>query len=150
MRKLLAEWEREKPLETALKGLASVFRVNQEPKLVAEAVEIIAARGGEFSNVLAINCVIALWASRSSNADGATYIATLLETFSSLRMIDAVETIFPISIRTSLPGFLPNAGEQVNRLDVLLSNRTLQLEQSERLLAIELKRFLATRRHRYQ
>jgi hypothetical protein len=150
MRNLLAEWEREKPLETALKGLSTVFGVNQEPKQVAEAIEEIAVRGNEFSEVLAINCVIALWVSRPFNVDGANQIATLLEALTNQRLVERVEFIFPVSIRTSLPGFMPNASERINQLEVLLNNRTLPLGQSERLLAMELARFLRVRRHRYQ
>jgi hypothetical protein len=149
MRKMLVTWEAEKPLETAIKGFSTLFGVNREPRQVAEAVEIL-ARGNEFGKVLAINCVIALWASRPFNADGATYIATLLESLSDQRMVERVESIFPVSIRTSLPRFMPSASERVAQLEVLLSDRTIRLEQPERLLAIELIRFLRLRRHRYQ
>jgi hypothetical protein len=150
MRKMLGTWEREKPLETALKGISVVFGVNKEPNMIAEAVETIAARGREFDNSLAICLVLALWASRPFNADSAGNLADLLDSLSSPRLIERVEAIFPISISTSLPGFQPRASERVVQLDGLLSDRTLELEQQERLLALELVRFLRARRHRYQ
>jgi hypothetical protein len=150
MRTLLAEWERVKPLETALKGLSVVLGVNQEPRCIAEAVEIVAVRGREFDNTLAMCLVLALWASRPFNADGSAHMAALLDSLESEMMIASVVTLFPVSIRTSLPGFLPRASELVARLETLLNDRTTELSQQERLLALELIRFLRTRRHRYQ
>lgn len=150
MRKMLSNWEVEKPLETALKGFSTMFGVNQEPKQIAEAAEFIAARGREFDNTLAMCLVLALWASRPFNADSAVNIAALLESLLSDSIIARVETIFPIAVRTSLPGFLPDASALVTRLEMLLNDRTTELNQQERLLALEVVRFLKLRRFRYQ
>jgi hypothetical protein len=150
MRNTLSAWENEKPLETALKGLSAMFGVNKEPQIIAQAIEEIAARGREIDNTMAMCLVLALWVSRPFNADSSTNLATLYDSLESESIAARIEPIFPISFRTTLPSFLPRASELVNRLETLSNDRTTEMGQSERLLALELVRFLKLRRHRYQ
>jgi hypothetical protein len=149
LRTFLRKWREEDVLAKVGKFFSMVLTLNREPKELAEALnELTASPSRPFEFTLSICLVLAMWAARPLNADGAAYLAYLLESLANERVEARLLEIFPLSVTTSLPGFKPSADREVDELKRLI--RQGGLEESEIALANQVLNFLAERSNRFQ